>query len=100
MISNKVISVGIGKQLLDRLLEDGGDPEKIVSEENLGSLSGGDELETVVSAALEANPAAVEQIKAGKEKAIGPIIGYVMRETKGRADGGEVTKLVFELIKT
>ena len=29
-------------------------------------------------------------------KAIGPLVGYVMRETKGRADGGEITRLIRE----
>ena len=50
----------------------------------------------VVAAALAANADAAERVRAGNAKAIGPIVGYVMRETKGRADGGEVTKLVNE----
>jgi aspartyl-tRNA(Asn)/glutamyl-tRNA(Gln) amidotransferase subunit B len=35
-------------------------------------------------------------VRGGNAKAIGPIVGHVMRATKGRADGGEVTKLVHE----
>jgi aspartyl-tRNA(Asn)/glutamyl-tRNA(Gln) amidotransferase subunit B len=54
----------------------------------------GDELESIVDAALAANGDAAEKIRGGNMKAIGPIIGHVMRETKGRADGGEVTRLV------
>ena len=41
---------------------------------------------------------AVEKIRAGKGQAIGAIIGAVMRETKGRADGGEVQRLIRERI--
>ena len=41
---------------------------------------------------------AVEEFKAGKGKAIGAIVGFVMRETKGRADGGEVNRLIREKI--
>ena len=37
-----------------------------------------------------------EKVRAGNMKAMGPIMGHVMRETKGRADGGQVTKLVSE----
>jgi aspartyl-tRNA(Asn)/glutamyl-tRNA(Gln) amidotransferase subunit B len=59
-------------------------------------MGGGDELAEVVRRALESDPAAVDKLKAGNMKAIGPIVGFVMRETKGRADGGEVNRLVRE----
>ena len=39
---------------------------------------------------------AVEKVRAGNDKAIGAIVGAVMRETKGRADGGEVQRLIRE----
>ena len=52
------------------------------------------ELEAIVAAAVEANPEAAEQIRAGNGKAIGAIVGAVMKETKGRADGGEVNRLI------
>ena len=52
------------------------------------------ELEAIVAAAIEANPEAAEQIRAGNGKAIGAIVGAVMKETKGRADGGEVNRLI------
>ena len=67
----------------------------IVEERSLG-LAGADELESIVERALEANPKAVEEFKAGKGKALGAIVGFVMRETKGRADGGEVNRLIRE----
>jgi aspartyl-tRNA(Asn)/glutamyl-tRNA(Gln) amidotransferase subunit B len=51
-----------------------------------------------VEQAIAANPDAVEKIKAGKGQAIGAIVGAVMRETKGRADGGEVQRMVRERI--
>jgi aspartyl-tRNA(Asn)/glutamyl-tRNA(Gln) amidotransferase subunit B len=54
------------------------------------------ELESIVEAAMAANAKAVEQIRAGNGKAIGAIVGYVMRETKGRADGGAVNRLIKE----
>ena len=85
------------KVVLDRLVADGGDPATIVESEGLGSMGGGDdELEPIVEAALAANADAAEKIKAGNMKAIGAIIGHVMRETKGRADGSEVTRIVRE----
>jgi aspartyl-tRNA(Asn)/glutamyl-tRNA(Gln) amidotransferase subunit B len=58
-------------------------------------MAGGDDvLEPLVAAALEANADAAQKIRAGNMRAIGAIIGHVMRETKGRADGAEVTRIV------
>ena len=97
MLGRREVTVGAARQVLDRLVAEGGDPAEIVASEGLGAMSGDDgELEAVVAAAIESNPDAAERIRAGNDKAIGPIIGHVMRETKGRADGGEVTRLVRE----
>ena len=46
--------------------------------------------------AIAADPAAAEKVRAGNMKAVGPLVGYVMRENKGRADGGEITRLIRE----
>jgi len=96
LASAKQISVGAARQVLDRLVAEGGDPHAIVEAEGLAAIGGGEDLAAVVAAALAANADAAERVRAGNAKAIGPIVGYVMRETKGRADGGEVTKLVNE----
>jgi aspartyl-tRNA(Asn)/glutamyl-tRNA(Gln) amidotransferase subunit B len=96
LVAAKRISVGAGRQVLDRLLADGGEPLAIVEAEGLGAIGAGDELAGVVAAAIAANVDAAERVKAGNAKAVGPIVGYVMRETKGRADGGEVNRLIAE----
>jgi aspartyl-tRNA(Asn)/glutamyl-tRNA(Gln) amidotransferase subunit B len=49
-----------------------------------------------VAEALRANADAAERVREGNAKAIGPIVGHVMRETKGRADGTEVSRLIHE----
>jgi aspartyl-tRNA(Asn)/glutamyl-tRNA(Gln) amidotransferase subunit B len=95
LVAAKTISHSAGKTVLDVLAAEGGDPERIVAERSLG-MAGADELGGIVDRALEANPKAVEELKGGKAKAIGAIVGFVMRETKGRADGGEVNRLVRE----
>jgi aspartyl-tRNA(Asn)/glutamyl-tRNA(Gln) amidotransferase subunit B len=97
LVASKQVSVGAGRQVLDRLVAEGGDPVAIVEIEGLAALDGeGDELAAIVAVALEANADAADRVRGGNPKAIGPIVGYVMRETKGRADGGEVTRLVNE----
>jgi aspartyl-tRNA(Asn)/glutamyl-tRNA(Gln) amidotransferase subunit B len=95
LVAGKVVTMGNAKLVLDRLVADGGDPAAIVQAEGLGSLGGGDDaLEPLVEAALAANADAAAKIRAGNMKAIGAIIGHVMRETKGRAEGAEVTRIV------
>jgi aspartyl-tRNA(Asn)/glutamyl-tRNA(Gln) amidotransferase subunit B len=96
MASERQVSVGAARQVLDRLVADGGDPREIVAAEGLAALDGTDELEEVVRAAIAAHADAAERVRGGNPRAIGPIVGYVMRETKGRADGGEVTRLVHD----
>ena len=96
MVQTKKISHGSGKAVLATLVSKGGDPAAIVEREGLAQISDSGELEGIVAAAIDANPEAAEQIRAGNGKAIGAIVGAVMRETKGRADGGEVNRLIKE----
>jgi len=96
MVTGKAISRQAGQQVLERLVADGGDPAAVVEAEGLAAMSDGGELDALVDAAIAANPDAAEKIRAGKGQAVGAIIGHVMRETKGRADGGEVSRLVRE----
>jgi aspartyl-tRNA(Asn)/glutamyl-tRNA(Gln) amidotransferase subunit B len=96
MVRANEVSRDAARQVLTRLVEDGGDPRRIVDSEGLGALHGGDdgELMAIVDRAIAADPDAADKVRAGNMKAIGPLVGYVMRETKGRADGGEVTRLI------
>ncbi len=96
LVGGRTINAGAGRQVLERLIAEGGDPAAVVEREGLAAMGDGDELAAVVAAAIEANPAAADKVRGGNGKAIGPIVGFVMRETKGRADGGEVGRLVRE----
>jgi aspartyl-tRNA(Asn)/glutamyl-tRNA(Gln) amidotransferase subunit B len=97
MVVQKQISASAGREVLDVLIAEGGEPGAVVEAKGLGRAESG-ELESIVEQAIAANPDAVEKIKAGKGQAIGAIVGAVMRETKGRADGGEVQRMVRERI--
>jgi aspartyl-tRNA(Asn)/glutamyl-tRNA(Gln) amidotransferase subunit B len=94
MVGDRTVTQNAAKQVLDRLVEEGGDPQAIVEAEGLGAVGGADELAPIVEQALAANPDVAEKLRGGDMKPIGVIVGHVMRETKGRADGGEVTRLV------
>ena len=90
MVEGEGVSSTAARQVLATLVAEGGDPAEIVEREGLGQIEDSGELEAIVARALEAEPEAAEKVRDGDMKAIGPIVGYVMRETKGRADGGEV----------
>ncbi len=96
LVAEKKISHGTGKEVLAKLVAEGGDPAAIVEREGLAQISDSGELGSIVAAAIDANPEAANQVRAGNQKAIGAIVGAVMRETKGRADGGEVNRLIRE----
>jgi aspartyl-tRNA(Asn)/glutamyl-tRNA(Gln) amidotransferase subunit B len=96
MVSAREVSRDAAREVLTRLVAEGGDPRAIVEAEGLAAIGADDggELEALVDQAIAANPSAAEQIRAGNAKAIGPLVGHVMRETKGRADGGDVRRLI------
>jgi aspartyl-tRNA(Asn)/glutamyl-tRNA(Gln) amidotransferase subunit B len=96
LVGEKRVTQGAARKVLDTLVEQGGDPQAIVEAEGLAAIGGGDELAPIVAAALAANPEVAEKLRSGDMKPIGVIVGHVMRETRGRADGGEVTRLVRE----
>ena len=96
LVETKAVTTGGGRQVLERLIADGGAPDAIVEAEGLGAVGGADTLAPIVAAALEANPDVADKLRGGDMKPVGVIVGFVMKETKGRADGKEVTRLVRE----
>jgi aspartyl-tRNA(Asn)/glutamyl-tRNA(Gln) amidotransferase subunit B len=98
MVAAKEVTPAAARTVLDTLVASGGAPAAVVEAQGLGALADGDRLEGIVRAAIDANPDAVEAIKAGRGGAIGQIVGHVMRETKGTADGGEVSRIIREQI--
>jgi aspartyl-tRNA(Asn)/glutamyl-tRNA(Gln) amidotransferase subunit B len=87
------VNRGGAREVLAVLVREGGDPAAIIERLDLGA---GDaaELEAIVARAIEQDPDAAAKVKAGEGKAIGALVGAVMRETRGTADGGEVTRLI------
>jgi aspartyl-tRNA(Asn)/glutamyl-tRNA(Gln) amidotransferase subunit B len=95
MVEAKEVSRGAAKEVLGTLAAQGGDPREIVEQKGLAG-AGEDELAAIVEQAMTEQADAVEKIRAGNDKAIGAIVGAVMKATKGRADGGDVQRMVRE----
>jgi aspartyl-tRNA(Asn)/glutamyl-tRNA(Gln) amidotransferase subunit B len=97
MVEGKEVTAGAAKQVLAHLVAEGGDPAAIIEAEGLAAMGGDDgELSEIVARAIEADADAADKVRGGNAKAIGALVGAVMRQTKGRADGGEVTRLIRE----
>jgi aspartyl-tRNA(Asn)/glutamyl-tRNA(Gln) amidotransferase subunit B len=100
MVKAKEVSRDAAREVLTKLVEEGGDPRSIIEREGLGAISAEDGgLGEIVDRAIASDPAAADQVRNGNMKAVGPLVGYVMRETKGRADGGEITRLIRERLQ-
>jgi aspartyl-tRNA(Asn)/glutamyl-tRNA(Gln) amidotransferase subunit B len=74
------------KEVFAEMVERGAAPADVVREKGLGKVSDAGAIEAAAKAAIEANPRAVADWKAGKEPALKSLIGGVMKATKGRAD--------------
>jgi aspartyl-tRNA(Asn)/glutamyl-tRNA(Gln) amidotransferase subunit B len=96
LVDARTVTAGNARVVLERLVADGGDPAEIIEREDLGAMGDGGELAGIVARVIEANPDVVERIRGGNAKAMGALVGPVMRETKGKADGGEVNRLIRE----
>jgi len=94
LIAKDVISGKIAKTVFKEMLETGAEPEVIVNEKGLKQISNEGEIAEIVARVLADNPQSVEDFYNGKEKAIGFLVGQIMKETKGKANPQLVNKLI------
>ncbi|TYP56181.1 Asp-tRNA(Asn)/Glu-tRNA(Gln) amidotransferase subunit GatB [Thermosediminibacter litoriperuensis] len=98
MIDDGTISGKIAKEVFREMFDTGKDPEAIVREKGLVQISNEKELEKIAKKVIEENPKSVEDYRNGKEKAIGFLVGQVMKETRGKANPQLVNKILKELL--
>ncbi|MBD7970716.1 Asp-tRNA(Asn)/Glu-tRNA(Gln) amidotransferase subunit GatB [Paenibacillus gallinarum] len=98
LIEKGTISNKIAKTVFKEMLESGKLPEQIVEEKGLVQISDEGAILTIVEQVVAANPQSVEDYKAGKQKAIGFLVGQVMKESKGKANPGLANKLLVEVL--
>ncbi|MDR0139193.1 Asp-tRNA(Asn)/Glu-tRNA(Gln) amidotransferase subunit GatB [Metabacillus idriensis] len=99
LIENGTISTKIAKKVFKELIEKGGDAEQIVKDQGLVQISDEGTLRKIVNESLDANPQSIEDFKSGKQKAIGFLVGQIMKATKGQANPPMVNKLLLEEIQ-
>ncbi|CAH8769064.1 Asp-tRNA(Asn)/Glu-tRNA(Gln) amidotransferase subunit GatB [Paenibacillus dendritiformis] len=100
LIEKGTISTKIAKTVFKEMLESGKPPQTIVEEQGLVQISDEGAILAVVQQIIASNPQSVEDYKAGKQKAIGFLVGQVMKETKGKANPGLVNQLLVQCLNS
>lgn len=98
MVDQNVINRTVAKTVFEEIFANDTDPEAYVEEKGLKVVSDEGALRKVVAEIIAANPQSVTDFKAGKEKAMGFLVGQTMRGMKGKADPAMVNAIVKELL--
>ena len=98
LITDGTISSKIAKKVFAELIEHGGDAEKIVKEKGLVQVSDSGQLLAWVNEALDNNPKSIEDYKNGRDRAVGFLVGQIMKVSKGQANPQMINKMLLEEI--
>lgn len=93
-IDDGTISANAGKDVLSKMVETGKGAAEIIEAEGMQQISDDSAIEELVQKAIEANPKAIEDFTGGNEKALGAIVGFVMKESKGQANPAKVNEIL------
>lgn len=93
-----VINSSVAKEVFEQIFKEDVDPEKYVEEKGLKMDNDEEGLKATLEEIVANNPQSVADYKAGKEKAIGFLVGQAMKATKGKANPGIVNKLLKEIL--
>ena len=96
LIDKGTISSAIAKKVLEELFENPRNPEEIIKEKGWIQISDEGAIKEVVLKILEANPQSIVDFKAGKDRALGFLVGQAMKETKGKANPQMLNKMFLE----
>ena len=98
LIDKGTISSKIAKQVFEDMFETGENAKDIVEKKGLVQMSDEGAIKEIVQKVVDANPQSIIDYKAGKDRAIGFLVGQIMKETKGKANPQIVNKLLLEII--
>ena len=100
LIKKGTISGKMAKDILEKMVKTGDDPQKLVEASGGGQISDESELQHIVINILKENTDVVEKIKAGKTNSANFLMGQVMKATKGKAKPDLVQKLILDTVKS
>ena len=93
-IADNTISGKIAKEVFEAMWLGEGGADEIIAEKGLKQITDVSAIESIVDAVIEANPGQAAEYRAGKEKLLGFFVGQVMKETGGKANPGEVNRII------
>ena len=93
-ITDNTISGKIAKEVFESMWRGEGSADQIIQSKGLEQISDTGELEKIIDQVIADNPEQVQQFRDGKTKIIGFLVGQVMKATQGKANPGEVNKLL------
>lgn len=96
LLDKGTISGKIAKTVFEEMFASGKDAETIVKEKGLVQISDEGAIAAIVAEVLANNPKSVEDYRAGKDRALGFLVGQVMKASKGKANPEMVNKLLKE----
>ena len=99
LIDKGTISSSIAKKVLDELFENPRDPNKIIEEKGWIQISDETQIKEVVLKVLSENEQSVLDYKAGKDRALGYLVGQAMKQTKGKANPKMLNEMFIEELK-
>jgi aspartyl-tRNA(Asn)/glutamyl-tRNA(Gln) amidotransferase subunit B len=99
-IADNTISGKTAKQVFDKLWNGSDSADEIIEKEGLVQITDMGAIEAIVDKVIAANPVPVEQYRAGKDKALMALVGQIMKETQGKANPGEVNKMLIAKLKS
>lgn len=99
LIDKGVLSSKLAKQVFAEMLKENEAPEALVKKLGLEQVSDAGELGKLVDEVIAANPQSIADFKAGKKKALGFLVGQIMKATHGKANPGMVNKMLMEKLQ-
>jgi len=95
---DKKVSDKIAKEILEKLVEEVFSPIQYIKKNGLEMVSNTDELMDLCKEVISTNPQAIQDYKSGEEKSLNFLVGQVMKKSKGKANPGEVRKIIIDLV--
>jgi aspartyl-tRNA(Asn)/glutamyl-tRNA(Gln) amidotransferase subunit B len=96
LVADGSLSSALARQVVDGVLSTGSDVDALIAERGLKVVSDTGALSTAADEAIAANPDVAEKVRGGKVAAVGPLVGAVMKATRGQADAASVRTILLE----
>jgi aspartyl-tRNA(Asn)/glutamyl-tRNA(Gln) amidotransferase subunit B len=96
LVAAGALNDALARKVIDAVLDGAGDPDQVVAARGFAVVSDEVALAAAVDEAIAANPDATARVREGKTAAVGPLVGAVMKATRGKADAARVRQLLLE----